>query len=39
MSKIKEIYIELLNEFGGNIPVNFNFDEYLENKLKTKNKK
>ena len=38
MSKMKEIYIEILNEFDGQIPENFDFDTYIEEYIKEKTK-
>lgn len=34
---MKEIYIEVLNLFDGQIPDNFDFDEYINKKIKEKN--
>lgn len=42
---MKDIFIEIYNHFNGQIPINFNYDDYIKNrlilqtvKLKTKNK-
>jgi hypothetical protein len=39
MSKMKDLYIELLNQFDGQIPKDFDFEKYIETKIKEKNKK
>lgn len=39
MSKMKEIYIEILNQFDGQIPDDFDFDKHLQQLIKEKNKK
>lgn len=39
MSKMKDIYIEILNQFDGQIPDNFDFDSYINEYIKTKKNK
>lgn len=36
MGRMKEIYMEIQEQFDGNIPDNFDFDAYIDEKLKTK---
>ena len=37
MSKMKEIFFNMLEEFNGEIPEKLDLDEYINNKIKTKN--
>lgn len=37
MSKMKEIFFNMLEEFNGEIPGKLDLDEYINNKIKTKN--
>lgn len=36
MARMKEIYMEIQEQFDGNIPVDFDFDAYLDKKIKEK---
>jgi len=36
MGRMKEIYMEIQEQFDGNIPADFDFDAYIEDKAKMK---
>lgn len=39
MGRMKDLFIEIYNEFDGDIPQDFNLDEYLESKSKENDEK